>query len=117
MVRAGGPASSAAGAVMQTGRAACACKGVGKATVANHCLVADLGAQRSLGSHLPTGVSTLRRDPACFAVLCVAVDAITVRGDPLRAFFSRQTGTGRDDSCRQSQHQDRRREEINSPQV
>lgn len=80
-------------------------------------LVADLGAQRSLGSHLPTGVSTLRRDPACFAVLCVAVDAIAVRGDPLWASFSRQTGTGRDDSCRQSQHQDRRREEINSPQV
>lgn len=30
MSRAGGPASSAAGAVMQTGRAACACKGVGQ---------------------------------------------------------------------------------------
>lgn len=40
--------------------------------------------------------------------LCAAVDAITIRGEPLGASFSCQTGTGRADSCRQSQHQDRR---------
>lgn len=41
--------------------------------------------------------------------LCAAVDAINIRVDPLGASFSCQTGTGRADSCRQSQHQDRRR--------
>lgn len=45
-------------------------------------LVADLGLQRSPGSHLPTGFHVTREQQSMLD-LCAAVDAITIRGDPL----------------------------------
>lgn len=75
----------------------------GKATA--HCwwLTSEPGGRRA---HICPLVSTLHKGQQGMLDLCAAVDAITVRGDPLGASSSRQTGTGRADRCGQSQHQD-----------
>lgn len=111
MSGAGGSASSAAPAVMQADRAAGVCKGVGLLHVrpaSVHCwwLTSE---HRGHRAHIYPPVSPSHKEEQSMLGLCVAVDAISVHWGPLRASPSCQTGTGTEDSCRQSQHQDWRR--------
>lgn len=108
MSGAGGSASSAAPAVMQADRAAGVCKGVGLLHVrpaSVHCwwLTSE---HRGHRAHIYPPVSLSHKEEQSMLGLCVAVDAISVHWGPLRASPSCQTGTGTEDSCRQSQHQD-----------
>lgn len=105
MSGAGGSASSA---VMQADRAACVWKGVGLWQVepaSAHCWWLT-SAHRGRWAHIYPPVSPSHREAQGMLGLCGAVDAIGVRWGPLRASPSCQTGTGTEDSCRQSQHQD-----------